>query len=255
MTVTADSHDVNGEGRALATIEVSAAGTHVRQLENAMVTLPRIKICCILSIEEAGLAVRYGASAVGLVSQMPSGPGVISDDLIAEIAATVPLPVDTFLLTSLSDADAIAHQHSVCRTSTLQLVDSVAPAELVRLRRQLPHVKLVQVIHVRGEHSIDEARSVAEYVDALLLDSGDPTLPVKELGGTGRVHDWQLSRRIRETVGRPVFLAGGLRASNIQAAIRAVDPFGLDLCSGVRHEGKLSAEKLGEFMQAVRSAA
>lgn len=220
-----------------------------------MIAPPRVKICCIASVEEAGLAVSYGASAVGLVSQMPSGPGVIPDDLIAAIAATVPPQVDTFLLTSLSDADAIAHQHSICRTSTLQFVDSVAPAELVRLRRHLPQVRFVQVIHVRGEHSIDEARSIAEYVDALLLDSGDPTLPVKELGGTGRVHDWRLSHEIRGSVGRPVFLAGGLRASNIQAAIRAVDPFGVDLCSSVRHEGKLSEEKLSEFMQAVRHAA
>ena len=219
-----------------------------------MIARPRIKICCISSIDEARQAIMYGASALGLVSQMPSGPGVIADDLIAAIAATVPPSIATFLLTSLSDADAIAQQHSICRTSTLQIVDSVAPAELVKLRRQLPHVKLVQVIHVMDKRSVDEARGVAEYVDALLLDSGNPTLQVKELGGTGRVHDWQLSRQIREQVDRPVFLAGGLRASNIQEAIRAVDPFGLDVCSGVRHEGKLSAAKLGEFMHAARTA-
>jgi phosphoribosylanthranilate isomerase len=216
---------------------------------------PRIKICCISSVEEARLAVRFGAAALGLVSQMPSGPGVIPDQLIAEIAATVPPPVGTFLLTSRRDADAIAQQHAVCRTSTLQLVDAVEPAELVKLRRRLPHVKLVQVIHVMGEESIDEARGVAELVDALILDSGNPTLPVKELGGTGRVHDWQLSRRIREQVDRPVFLAGGLRASNVRDAILAVEPFGLDLCSSVQQAGRLSAEKLGEFMRAALGAA
>jgi phosphoribosylanthranilate isomerase len=220
-----------------------------------MITSPRIKICCISSVEEARQAVSHGASALGLVSHMPSGPGVISDELIAEIVSTVPPPVATFLLTSLCDADAIEHQHSVCGTSTLQLVDFVEPSELVRLRRLLPHVKLVQVIHVMGEQSVVEAKRVQNYVDALLLDSGNPTLQVKELGGTGRVHDWQFSRLIREKVDRPVFLAGGLRASNVNEAIKAVEPFGLDLCSSVRHKDQLSVEKLGEFMQAVRSAA
>lgn len=218
-----------------------------------MNSVPRVKICCIASIDEARQAILHGASAVGLVSQMPSGPGVIADELIAEIAASVPPPVATFLLTSLREADGIAELHETCRTSTIQLVDSVDSAELVRLRRRLPHVKLVQVIHVMGEQSIDEAMHVARHVDALLLDSGNPALKVKELGGTGRVHDWQVSRRIRELVDRPVFLAGGLHASNVTEAIHAVQPFGLDLCSGVRSDGKLSVAKLAEFMTAVRA--
>ena len=186
---------------------------------------------------------------------MPSGPGVIADELIAEIAKSVPPPVATFLLTSRREADGIVQQHAVCQTSTIQLVDSVRPIELQRLRRQLPGVKLVQVIHVMGDQSLEEARAVAGLVDALLLDSGNPTLEVKELGGTGRVHNREVSREIRRQVECPVFLAGGIRASNVREAIHAVQPFGLDLCSSVRHESKLSAEKLGEFMQAVHSAA
>ncbi|MCC6245670.1 MAG: phosphoribosylanthranilate isomerase [Gemmatimonadaceae bacterium] len=216
-----------------------------------MLAPPRIKICCISSVEEARQAITHGAAALGLVSSMPSGPGVIPDELIAEIAATVPPPVATFLLTSLQSADAIAEQHAVCRTSTLQLVDSVEPNELLRLRRLLPSVKLVQVIHVVGPESFEEAEAMAVYVDALLLDSGNPTLEVKELGGTGRVHDWSVSRKIRERVNKPVFLAGGLRESNVAEAIAAVKPFGLDLCSSVRHDGKLSIAKLSAFMRSV----
>jgi phosphoribosylanthranilate isomerase len=216
---------------------------------------PRVKICCISSVEEARLAIHHGASAVGLVSRMPSGPGVIADELIAEIAASVPPPIATFLLTSLCDADAIAGQHAVCRTSTIQLVDAVEPGELKRLRRVLPHVKLVQVVHVRSEASVAEALEVSAHVDALLLDSGNPSLPIKELGGTGRVHDWQLSRRIREQSASPVFLAGGLRASNVHEAVVAVQPFGLDLCSSVRVDGRLDAAKLEEFMRAVQRVA
>ena len=213
---------------------------------------PRIKICCISGVEEAQLAIAHGASALGLVSQMPSGPGVISDAHIAEIAAQVPPPIATFLLTALCEADAIAEQHAVCQTSTIQLVDHVPHSELRRLRRRLPGVKLVQVIHVLGEASVDGALEVQDLVDALLLDSGNPNLQVKELGGTGRVHNWQTSRKIRDAVQRPVFLAGGLNASNVREAIAVVQPFGLDLCSGVRQDGQLDAEKLGAFMQAAQ---
>lgn len=217
--------------------------------------VPRVKVCCISSFEEARLAIEHGASALGLVSQMPSGPGVIAEELIAEIAARVPPPVATFLLTCRREADAIVAQHAVCATSTIQLVDAVEPAQLQRLRRALPHVKLVQVIHVVGPASLDEALTAAPHVDALLLDSGNPALAVKELGGTGRVHDWQLSRLIRDQAPVPVFLAGGLRASNVREAIEAVQPFGVDLCSGVRTQGRLCAQKLASFMRAVSGSA
>ncbi|WP_374349488.1 hypothetical protein [Chitinimonas sp.] len=219
-----------------------------------MKPLPRIKICCISSVEEAQLAIAHGASALGLVSSMPSGPGVIGDALIGEIARQVPPPIATFLLTTLRDADAIIAQHAVCKTNTLQLVDQVPVGELVKLRRQLPAIKLVQVIHVLDDSSIAEALAVAPYVDALLLDSGNPTLAVKELGGTGRVHDWSISRQIRQQVDIPVFLAGGLSEANIQEAINSVQPFGLDLCSSVREDGKLSVERLARFMRAVQES-
>lgn len=217
--------------------------------------LPRIKVCCISSLAEARLAIEAGAAALGLVSKMPSGPGVIDEALIAEIAAAVPPPIATFLLTALQDADALAEQHARCRTSTMQFVDAVAPIELRRLRAKLPGIRLVQVIHVRDDNALDEARGVAPFVDALLLDSGNPLLAVKELGGTGRRHDWALSRRIREAVGVPLFLAGGLNALNAAEAIATVRPFGLDICSGVRSNGALAPERLAAFMDAVSNAA
>lgn len=213
--------------------------------------IPRVKICCISSLEEAGTAIRFGASALGLVGHMPSGPGVISDELIAEIAHSVPPPVSTFLLTSETDADAIIHHQRKVRTNTVQIVDALQSGTYSEIRRSLPGVKLVQVIHVTDESSVDEAQQIAPDVDAILLDSGNPKLAVKELGGTGRTHNWELSRRIVESVRVPVFLAGGLRPDNVRAAIEAVQPFGLDLCSGVRTEGKLDPYKLEQFFKAV----
>ena len=213
-----------------------------------------VKICCIASVEEAQLAIALGASALGLVSLMPSGPGVIDDGLIAEIAASVPPPVATFLLTALVESAAIVEQHRRCRTSTIQLVDHVEVAELRALRLLLPGIKLVQVIHVCDASALEQAKRVAPFVDALLLDSGNPKLSVKELGGTGRTHDWQLSRRIGDDCGLPLFLAGGLSVSNVAQAIATVRPFGLDLCSNVRESGALSATKLAAFMAQVALA-
>ena len=213
---------------------------------------PRVKVCCIASVEEARLAVRYGAAALGLVARMPSGPGVIPEGLIAEIAAAVPPSVGSFLLTSEQRVGAIIDQQRRCRVNTLQIVDRLEEGEYRDLRAALPGVSLVQVIHVTGEESVEEACRIAgRGVDALLLDSGDQRLAVKLLGGTGRTHDWSVSRRIREAVGVPVFLAGGLRPDNVAEAIRAVQPFGLDICSGLRTDGRLDEGKVAAFFEAV----
>ena len=213
----------------------------------------RIKICCISSIAEAKLAITYGADALGLVSHMPSGPGVIDEGLIEAIAATVPPPIATFLLTSHHDVDAIIEQQRRYRANTLQLVDALPAGSHAKMRKSLPGVGLVQVIHVRDETAVDEARSIASEVDAILLDSGNPDLATKELGGTGRVHNWETSRRIVDTVATPVFLAGGLNPGNIAAALTTVRPFGVDICSGLRTNGALDESKLAAFINAVRT--
>lgn len=215
--------------------------------------LPKIKICCISSTEEAQIAIQAGASALGLVSEMPSGPGVISNIQIREIAQTVPPPIATFLLTSRQNAKDIIAQHNVCRTNTLQLVDHVPHTELEKLRDHLPGIGLVQVIHVLDQTSVTEAQAVSPYVDALLLDSGNPNLSIKELGGTGRTHNWQLSQEICETCPIPIFLAGGLTAQNVNTAIQTVRPFGLDLCSSLRTHNKLDPHKVTQFFKAIQS--
>lgn len=217
--------------------------------------MTQVKICCIRSVGEAYMAIRHGAAAIGLVSAMPSGPGVIDEALIAEIAAAVPAEIRTFLLTSRVEAAEIIEQHARCRPNTLQLCDRMFPGELERLRAALPGVALVPVIHVVGDESREEAREIASFADAILLDSGNPALPVKELGGTGRTHDWSVSARIVEESPVPVFLAGGLSAGNVGAAIRAVRPHGVDLCSAVRTADSLDEEKLARFMGAVAAAA
>ena len=104
------------------------------------------------------------------------------------------------------------------------------------------------------DSSVEEAISIAPLVDGLLLDSGNVKSSVKELGGTGRTHNWDLSRAIVETTQTPVWLAGGLNSENIVDAIEAVSPFGVDVCSGVRSEGRLDEVKLAQFINNIDSA-
>ena len=215
---------------------------------------PRVKICCIANEQEAADAIAFGASAIGLVGKMPSGPGPISDEEIFRIAKSVPPPIATFLLTSEQTPEGVIEHHLRTRTNTIQIVDELENRDYDTIKAQLPNLKLVQVIHVLDDSSIDEACEVAVHVDAILLDSGNPKLAVKELGGTGRRHDWKLSRRIVESCGKPVFLAGGLNAENVREAIETVEPFGIDLCSGVRTDGKLDCRKLESFFAAVDMA-
>lgn len=213
--------------------------------------VPKVKICCISSPEEAAMAIQYGASALGLVGKMPSGPGVIEDAMIKSIAAKIPPPVGSFLLTSETKAESILEHHYLTHTNTLQLVDYLELSQYDMLHRNLPWIKLVQVIHVLDESDLDRALMISPHVDALLLDSGNPNLSVKVLGGTGNTHNWNISRRIRESVPVPVFLAGGLNASNVRRAIETVEPWGLDLCSGVRTNGKLDEAKLEQFFNSI----
>lgn len=200
------------------------------------------------------MAVRHGADALGLVGPMPSGTGIIDLETARRLAGLTPPPVASFLLSCAVSGDVLVAEARTVGATVLQIVDAVPPAVYARLRDELPALKLVQVLHVTGEETIAEAQAIAPQVDALLLDSGLPHAPVRQLGGTGRTHDWSISRRIVELSPVPVFLAGGLTAANVAAAIRTVRPFGVDACTGLRSEGQLDERKLAAFMAAVAAA-
>jgi phosphoribosylanthranilate isomerase len=194
----------------------------------------------------------HGAAAIGLVGRMPSGPGIITDDLIHSIAKTVLPPIDSFLLTSETTAEAIIEHHNKVNTTTIQMVDALSGREYHKIREAIPHVKLVQVIHVLDEKAVQEAIEIAEWVDAILLDSGNPNLSTKVLGGTGKTHNWDLSKKIRENISIPTYLAGGINKDNIRKAIDHVQPYGIDLCSSVRTNGQLDERKLEELFKALQ---
>ena len=210
-----------------------------------------VKICCIRSQEEAEIAQRQGADAIGLISWMPSGDRFLSDREIHELAAANP-NVERFLLTCKTDPDEIRHQVLDAGTDTVQLVERMAIADLERLRSGLPGISLVQVVHVTGPAALQQALDVERYVDFILLDSGNPEGPDRTLGGTGNVHDWRVSSEIVRAVQCPVFLAGGLGPDNVAQAIAEVAPFGVDVCSRLRPNGSLDEDLLKKFFDAIR---
>jgi phosphoribosylanthranilate isomerase len=216
--------------------------------------MARFKVCCIQDEDELATAVMVGASAVGFVSAMPSGPGPIDDTAISRLLARVPPGVSSFLLTCETEPDALIEQWHRLPADCLQLVDRVDPAVYGALREALPGVRLVQVVHVEGEEAVEEARAVVKGgagvgADAILLDSGRPSAETPELGGTGRIHDWEVSRAVVDAVDVPVFLAGGLNGDNVAAAVATVRPYAVDVCSGVRTNGRLDPVKLEAFVR------
>jgi phosphoribosylanthranilate isomerase len=216
--------------------------------------MTRIKACCMASIAEMQMAVAAGVDAVGLVARMPSGPGPIADHVIADIAAAVPPPVAAFLLTSETDADGIADHVRRTGAPVVQIVNHIDPAESARLAHLVPHTRRVQVIHVESDSALAMIADYAPHLHAFLLDSGRPDAAIPTLGGTGRVHDWAISARFVAASPLPVFLAGGLHAANVGAAIAQVRPFGVDVCSGIRSGGRLDIARLSAFVAAVRQA-
>ena len=211
-----------------------------------------IKICCISSIQEAELALDLGADLLGLVSAMPSGPGVIDEDAIVRIRSWIGSRARTVLLTSRLTVEGVREQIVKSRPDMIQLTDEMPVHDMQVLRASVPGVAIMPVIHIQDATSVTQAMEFAPHADALLLDSGNPAAAIKELGGTGRVHDWRLSRAIREAVAVPVFLAGGLHADNVSAAIATVRPAGVDVCSGVRIAGALDEGRLRAFVTNAR---
>lgn len=214
----------------------------------------RVKVCCISSVAEVRTAIDAGADALGFVSDMASGPGVTDDRRITAMIRILPPPIASFLLTSRLDSEGIIAHLRRTGASVVQIVDHVDPAVHEAVRAAIPAVRVVQVVHVTGPECLAYAAQAGSTAHALLLDSGKPNATFAELGGTGRTHDWAISRKVVATSAVPVWLAGGLNAENVEEAVRAVRPFGVDLCTGTRTEGHLDPVKLRDFIGAVRKA-
>lgn len=211
----------------------------------------RLKICCIRDRAEARLAIDAGVDAIGLVGPMPNGPGQIDGDQVRRISAMTPAGVSSWLLTTATDAATICAAAERAGVSTVQLVKHVDPGTCDAVRACLPALRVVAVIHVQDGSALPAAQRIAPHVHGVLLDSGNPVGSRPTYGGTGCTHDWSLSRRIVDALDVPVWLAGGLTPSNVALAIETVRPFGVDVCSKLRVDGRLDPARVAAFSAAV----
>lgn len=214
-------------------------------------TQVKLKVCCISSLEEAKLASAYGADYLGLVGPMPSGPGVLSLEEVSAITSQLNDTQHSIFLSSGRTAKEIYEVFSGLGARSIQVVRQIDIDELKKLRDLLPDTELFSVVHVVGEESIALAKEYQAYANYILLDSGKPGSKI--LGGTGKTHNWDFSRRIVQEVSIPVFLAGGLNPDNIKEAVDRVSPYGVDLCSGLRTNDRLDEKKLKHFLDQLRS--
>lgn len=209
--------------------------------------MPFIKICGLQSYGDARLALDCGATALGfLVELTHRAEDKIDIGTARDIIRRLPADADTVLVTHLTDAPEIAALADAIGARSIQVHGDVPPEVVARLAALARGRALIKAVHVMGPEAVADARAYVGIADALVLDSRT----ADRLGGTGRTHDWSISRRIVEAVApMPVYLAGGLNPGNVADAIAAMRPAGVDVNSGVEDaDGRKEAEKVRLFV-------
>ena len=186
---------------------------------------------------------------------MPSGPGVIPEERIAEIAALAPPGVATFLLTCRTNPAEIVAQRTRTGVGVLQLCDEPDPGARVALRQALPGVKIVQVIHVQGAASVDAARAAArpKSTRSSSIPGGRTSRSRSSVAPAASTTGRRAGRSAMPSTCR-----SGWRAASIQGTSRGrstpCGPSALTSAAGSVSDGRLDARLLAEFMREVSNA-
>lgn len=223
----------------------------------------RIKICGMRTPEDIELASLYGADAVGFITEVPvESPRKLDSDTAAALISKVPKCVDSVMVIMPENSSRALELIEKVSPDIVQIHSNLSPAELeiIREKADIPIIRTLSVPAGMGASKVQslvkrllyEVRELEKsgVVDSVLLDSGI----AGKTGGTGCVHDWDLSRKIAEETELPLILAGGLKPENVQEAIRAVSPYAVDTASGVETSGKKDAVKIKSFIEEVRCA-
>ena len=212
----------------------------------------KVKICGINKAEFAQWAYDAGCDYLGLLI----GITHVAEDKISvqqakEIIENSNVDTSKFVMvTHLLDAEEIISILKELNISNVQLHDNISIEEIKKIRSALPELYIIKAVHVLNEHAIQHALMLEEYADAIILDSRTSA----RLGGTGNVHDWNISAEICKRCKKPVFLAGGLTPDNLVSAIETVRPYAVDANSGVETEnGDKDLNKIRKFVQIAKT--
>lgn len=209
----------------------------------------KVKICGIKRIEDALKAVEYGADAIGLlVGQAHASKDFIDKKKAKEIVDGIPPFISTVMVTHMVDVKLIIEFAKYIGVSTLQLHGDSTASHIKIIKKELVNVKIIKSIHVIDKSSIEKEKEYLGFADAILLDSINKA--TDQIGGTGLIHDWNISKEIVEKCPIPVILAGGLNSDNIEEAVDKVRPYGIDVNSGVKgKDGFKDYQKLKLFIE------
>ena len=208
-----------------------------------------VKICGVRRQEDALLAAELGADAIGLlVGQKHTSPDFIFTTVAKDIARALPPSVEAVLVTHVEDLDELERLLQQSEIRTIQLHSEIAPSSVERLRGRLPHLKIFKSINIISADSVAYPEAFEKLVGGFVLDSIN--VATGQLGGTGKTHDWSVSRQIvMRYLEIPIILAGGLNSENVRSAIEYVHPFGVDVNSGTKApDGFKDTRKIEEFI-------
>jgi len=207
------------------------------------------KICGIHTPEEIKICVSAGVHALGFIC----GTTHVSEDAVdiktlKELTKKIPPFVTPVLVTHITE---LSHLEELIKESglhTIQLQGDISYTDVLSLKLLFPDRKFIKAIHVNIDDAVEKAMFYKPIVDAILLD----TRTEDRLGGTGIAHDWNLSKKIKETLSCPVILAGGLSPLNVETAIKIVNPYGVDANSKLKNaEGTKDRKKVKDFITTV----
>ncbi|MGE5328340.1 MAG: phosphoribosylanthranilate isomerase [Deltaproteobacteria bacterium] len=207
----------------------------------------RVKICGIKRIEDALKAIEFGADAIGLLIKTQS-KNSIDENTAREIVRTLPPFCSSVMVVITTDIKEIVELSRYIGVTAIQLHGENSPEDILNIKRELPFVKIIKTLHVTNIETINNCKKYFKIADAILLDSTN--FSGGAVGGTGLTHDWSISRKIVEESPIPVILAGGLNPENVAEAVKIVEPYGVDVQSGVNGEdGFKDYAKLERFIK------
>ncbi len=213
----------------------------------------RVKICGNKRVEDALQAIRLGADAIGLlVGQEHASRDFITPALAASIARQLPPFCAIVLATHINSVKEVLQLANFIGVNALQLHGDSTPEDIIQIRKNLPNIKIIKSVHVVDNKSTGAVGKYIGVVDAILLDTIN--LKTKQIGGTGKTHDWNISRKIVEEYDIPIVLAGGLSPDNVAEAVKFVKPYGVDVNTGTKGEdGFKDYGKLELFIRRAKS--
>jgi phosphoribosylanthranilate isomerase len=212
--------------------------------------MPKVKICGVKTLADAMMCASAGADYVGNIVNIPSSPRSISVEKSKKIFSLLPESTLGIAVTASKSPEEVVEIARAIDPCCVQLHGYEDPVFVEKVKEGVS-CKVIKAVHVKGVESIERALEYAEFCDAILLDTYS-----KRLGGSGKIHDWGIAKKIVEQADCHVFLAGGLNPENIVEARNIVSPFCLDVSSGVeKSPGVKDPEKVKRFIARAKDRA